>query len=70
MADKVLILDAGAMDAFGSRREVAGKIRNGRTSIPYRQPQVIAARTSAGDENMSGTGRERIAVTQMKGAAS
>jgi PrtD family type I secretion system ABC transporter len=46
MADKILVLDNGRMDAFGSRQEVAGKIRSGRTSIPVRRPQIIAARKS------------------------
>ena len=34
MADKILVLDQGKIDAFGDRREVAGKIRAGRTSLP------------------------------------
>ena len=76
MADKVLILENGSMDAFGARREVAGKIRSGRTSIPYRNPQVISARTSADEvrgETISGqsrAGRERVSIAQIKGAAS
>lgn len=40
MADKVLILDNGMINAFGNRREIAEKIRNGRTSIPVRQPRI------------------------------
>ena len=41
MADKILVLDQGKMDAFGDRREVAGKIRAGRTSLPARNPQMV-----------------------------
>ncbi|MFU0504447.1 type I secretion system permease/ATPase [Pseudaminobacter sp. NGMCC 1.201702] len=48
MSDKVLVLDNGRMNAFGSRRDVAGKIRNGRTIIPVRNPQIIAARKAVG----------------------
>ena len=47
MADKVLVLDNGRADAFGNRKDVAGKIKSGRTSIPVRHPQVFAARKSA-----------------------
>ena len=43
MADKVLVLDNGKMDAFGDRRDVSEKIRSGRTSLPVRQ-QLIATR--------------------------
>jgi PrtD family type I secretion system ABC transporter len=48
MSDKVLVLDNGRMNAFGTRRDVAGKIRNGRTIIPVRNPQIIATRKSVG----------------------
>lgn len=44
MCDKILVLDDGRMDAFGSRRDVAGKIKAGRTSIPVRHSQIITAR--------------------------
>lgn len=46
MSDKVLVLDEGTMNAFGNRRDVAGKIRNGRAALPARQQQIIVARTS------------------------
>ena len=42
LSDKVLVLDNGMMNAFGKRREVAEKIRSGRTVIPVRSPQFIA----------------------------
>ena len=48
MSDKVLVLDNGRMNAFGTRRDVAGKIRNGRTIIPVRNPQIMATRKSVG----------------------
>ncbi|MEZ0168597.1 type I secretion system permease/ATPase [Microvirga sp. TS319] len=40
LSDKVLVLDNGAMNAFGRRREVAEKIRSGRTILPVRNPQI------------------------------
>jgi ATP-binding cassette subfamily C protein/ATP-binding cassette subfamily C protein EexD len=42
LADKILVLDSGRMDAFGSRRDVSERIRGGRTCLRVRQPQVIA----------------------------
>lgn len=42
IADKILVLDNGRMDAFGNRKDVAGKIMSGRTSIPVRHPRIIA----------------------------
>jgi len=46
-ADKILVLDRARMDAFGNRRDIAGKIKGGRTSLPARQPQVITGKKSA-----------------------
>lgn len=46
MADKVLVLDKGTVNAFGNRRDIAEKIRNGRTSIPVRRPRITAAARS------------------------
>lgn len=43
MADKVLVLDNGVINAFGNRREIAEKIRSGRTSIPVRRPRIASA---------------------------
>ncbi|WP_274627100.1 type I secretion system permease/ATPase [Arvimicrobium flavum] len=45
MVDKILVLDNGRLDAFGSRSDIAGKIRAGRTSLPARR-QVITATSS------------------------
>jgi PrtD family type I secretion system ABC transporter len=44
MSDKILVLDSGRMDAFGNRRDVAEKIKSGRTSLPVRPSQIITAR--------------------------
>lgn len=44
LSDKILVLDNGMMNAFGNRREVAGKIKSGRTAIPVRRQQIIATR--------------------------
>jgi ABC-type protease/lipase transport system fused ATPase/permease subunit len=41
LSDKILVLDSGLMNAFGKRREIAEKIRSGRTVIPVRNPPVI-----------------------------
>ena len=46
LADKVLVLDKGTVNAFGNRRDIAEKIRNGRTSIPVRRPRITAAARS------------------------
>ncbi len=46
-ADKILILDNGVMNAFGSRKEVAVKIKSGRTCIPVRVSQIITPRKRA-----------------------
>jgi ATP-binding cassette subfamily C protein/ATP-binding cassette subfamily C protein EexD len=45
MADKILVLDNGVMNAFGARRDVAEKIRSGRTAISIRaQPVALSQR--------------------------
>ncbi|TXR50660.1 type I secretion system permease/ATPase [Phyllobacterium endophyticum] len=46
MADKVLVLDNGSINAFGNRRDIAEKIRNGRTSIPVRRQRLTTAARS------------------------
>ena len=48
MSDKILVLDNGRMDAFGNRRDVARKIKSGRTSIAVRRPQIVNALNRAG----------------------
>lgn len=77
MADKVLVLDNGRADAFGNRKDVAGKIKSGRTSIPVRHPQIIAARKSTlqlGPESTArrlfGQSPERVIVEEMEGGVS
>lgn len=40
-ADKVLILNGGAIDAFGDRRDVVAKIKLGHTAIPVKKQPVI-----------------------------
>ncbi|RDI59970.1 type I secretion system permease/ATPase [Microvirga subterranea] len=44
ISDKVLILENGAINAFGSRRDIAERIRSGRTAIKLKGPQVIDGR--------------------------
>jgi len=44
ISDKVLILENGALNAFGSRRDVAEKIRSGRTAIKVKGSQMIDGR--------------------------
>ncbi|WP_238193163.1 type I secretion system permease/ATPase [Methylobacterium frigidaeris] len=41
IADKVLVLDNGCVNAFGARRDVVARIKDGRTAIPVRKPDVI-----------------------------
>ena len=64
MADKILVLDNGKMDAFGERREVAGKIKSGRTSIPVKPAQIIAAK---GVKRIPGTGQPRASEATAAG---
>jgi PrtD family type I secretion system ABC transporter len=47
VADKILILENGAMNAFGGRKEVALKIRSGRTCIPVKASQIATPKKSA-----------------------
>ena len=49
MADRILVLENGKLDAFGERREVAAKIYTGRTSLPARNQQIIAALCGDGE---------------------
>ena len=67
MSDKILVLDNGIMNAFGNRRDVAGKIRSGRTSIPVRHPQIIAARKTTRQLGHEG---ERSPATTARGLSS
>lgn len=48
LADKILVLDNGMMNAFGTRRDVAEKIKDGRTAIPVRTSQATEGRKGAG----------------------
>jgi len=57
MADKILVLDNGAMDAFGSRKDVAGKIRAGRTSLPVKPQQIVVA--DRGQDRPGGRGASK-----------
>jgi len=69
MADKVLVLDNGTINAFGNRRDIAEKIRNGRTSISVRRPRITTAarsvrRLKAGTEPSETT--TKVAVVKGK----
>ncbi|CAN7353749.1 ATP-binding cassette domain-containing protein [Phyllobacterium sp. LjRoot231] len=66
MADKVLVLDNGTINAFGNRRDIAEKIRNGRTSIPVRRPRITAAARSV--KRLGSKGRSEQSETMTKGA--
>ena len=46
LSDKVLVLDSGMINAFGKRRDIAEKIRTGRTVIPVRNPQITARKST------------------------
>ena len=62
MSDKVLVLDKGKMSAFGNRRDIAGKIRNGRTVIPVR-PQIITATKRARQLGHEGSSEQPRRIT-------
>ena len=49
MADSILVLENGKLDAFGERRDVAAKIYTGRTSLPARNKRIIAALCGDGE---------------------
>ena len=76
MADKVLVLDNGSINAFGNRREIAEKIRTGRTSIPVRRPRITAATRSVrrlsnkGTTGSSDASNGSVAKEQSEGAVS
>jgi PrtD family type I secretion system ABC transporter len=44
VSDKILVLDNGVANAFGSRRDVIERIKSGQTAIPVRAPQVTDSR--------------------------
>jgi ABC-type protease/lipase transport system fused ATPase/permease subunit len=62
MSDKVLVLDKGKMSAFGNRRDIAGKIKNGRTIIPV-GPQIIAATKRAKQLGHDGSSEQSRPIT-------
>jgi ATP-binding cassette, subfamily C, type I secretion system permease/ATPase len=68
VADKILILNDGVMDAFGNRREVAEMIKSGRTSIPLRQPQITTDAGNGPPVRQKQVRRARVAIGE--GAAS
>jgi PrtD family type I secretion system ABC transporter len=54
LSSKLLVLDNGKMNAFGKRRDIAEKIRSGRTVIPVKSPQITARKVARkSDENAS-----------------
>jgi PrtD family type I secretion system ABC transporter len=60
ISDKVLILENGALNAFGTRRDVAEKIRNGQTAIKVRGPDVIDGRRRPSPDAKAGTARTNV----------
>ncbi|MGE7417905.1 type I secretion system permease/ATPase [Methylobacterium tarhaniae] len=50
VADKVLVLDNGCVNAFGARRDVVARIKDGRTAIPVRKPDVITVKSTGNQE--------------------
>ncbi len=75
ISDKVLILENGVMNAFGSRRDVAEKIRSGRTAIRVKGPQVIDGRRKQGqdvkpDPSLHGPSNRQMLLDETKRAAS
>ena len=73
MSDKVLVLDNGMMNAFGNRREVAGKIKTVRATVPTGQQQIITARSSVrhlGREGVLEPARHKTAKRPVSGEQS
>jgi hypothetical protein len=56
------VLDKGKMSAFGNRRDIAGKIRNGRTVIPV-GAQIITARKRAKQLGHEGSSKQSRPIT-------
>jgi PrtD family type I secretion system ABC transporter len=52
LSDKILVLDNGMVNAFGKRRDIAEKIRNGRTILPARSPQITNSKVTKPPVNM------------------
>ncbi|WP_269932634.1 type I secretion system permease/ATPase [Aminobacter sp. HY435] len=65
LSDKILVLDNGMMNAFGNRRDIAGKIKSGRTAIPVRRQQIITTRKTVkqlgAQSGRSGTANGHVA---------
>nr|WP_192178857.1 type I secretion system permease/ATPase [Mesorhizobium amorphae] len=73
MSDKVLVLDNGMMNAFGNRRDVAGKIKNVRAAVPTGQQQIITTRSSVrqlGREGVPEPARHKAAKRSVPGEQS
>ncbi|MFK0688216.1 type I secretion system permease/ATPase [Mesorhizobium sp. IMUNJ 23033] len=73
MSDKVLVLDNGMMNAFGNRRDVAGKIKNVRAAVPTGQQQIITTRSSVrqlGREGVPEPARHKAAKRSVSGEQS
>ncbi len=68
MADKILVLHNGTVDAFGNRKDVADKIRAGRTSLPVKPQQIVVngrGQKRSSDPSTSGPSALRTEETRM-----
>lgn len=64
LSDRVLVLDSGMMNAFGKRRDIADKIRSGRTVIPVRNPQITSRKVARPPVDVSGSEPSQTAASE------
>jgi ATP-binding cassette subfamily C protein/ATP-binding cassette subfamily C protein EexD len=48
LTDKILVLDNGRMDAFGSRRDITEKIKAGATCLQASQARIVSVKKRVG----------------------
>jgi PrtD family type I secretion system ABC transporter len=63
LSNTILVLDNGAMNAFGKRRDIAEKIKSGRTAIPVRSSQVAASKAKRQSDDITSSGPAQTALS-------
>lgn len=64
LSNTMLVLDNGMMNAFGKRRDVAEKIRSGRTAIPVKPSQITAAKATGQSGDIQSPGPPQITLSE------
>jgi PrtD family type I secretion system ABC transporter len=64
LSNTMLVLDNGMMNAFGKRRDVAEKIRSGRTAIPVKPSQITAAKAMRQSDDVQSPGPPQITLSE------